>query len=731
MDEDGGLIGSADYSLDAPCEEPDETEISGFLLEDWEHGAWWDLMAGDATNITASDHPNQDNYWLSLAVVNATDDWVEMSSTLNLTYSISIDGVTVSEGYEEQGAYDGEMWFLFGGFTVSPYDCSVTIIADLMDEDGGLIGSVSYSLDAPCEEVPVTAISDVWLWGETENGSLSELDSLPSSEYYFFVNADNVSNLWLTMSETLNVSYVYTVDGVVEEGYDERYVPSYDTYEVSMQWLWMLEVTPYDCEINLSVELRDGDGALLDSASGSMDGLCEEVPVTVISDVWLWGETENGSLSELDSLPSSEYYFFVYADNVSNLWLTMSEALNVSYVFTVVSLSADGQTYDEVVEEGYDEQYVPPYDWSTPSMSWLWMLEVTPYACEINLSVELRDGDGALLDSASGSMDGPCDMDSDGDGQPDGLDAFPLDPEADSDTDGDGVADDVDDFPDDASETSDSDGDGTGDNEDTDDDGDGIPDSLDSFPLDATETTDTDSDGTGDNSDLDDDNDNIPDSLDAFPKDATEYSDLDNDNLGDNVDTDDDNDGVEDDVDAFPTDASEDTDTDGDGLGDNADRDDDDDGSTDVEEANCGTDPLSSASQPIDTDGDGTCNSQDSDDDGDGLPDATETLTDPLDRDSDDDGYSDDVDAFPNDPTEWADQDGDGVGDNSDDIVSETYGSAMEPLMMAAGAAAVAFVAALVLYRVTSGTPELTPSTTSRPKKDEVTDFDDFDDFDI
>ena len=30
----------------------------------------------------------------------------------------------------------------------------------------------------------------------------------------------------------------------------------------------------------------------------------------------------------------------------------------------------------------------------------------------------------------------------------------------------------------------------------------------------------------------------------------------------------------------------------------------------------------------------------------------------------DDDGYSDSGDAFPNDANEWADSDGDGVGDN-------------------------------------------------------------------
>ncbi len=47
---------------------------------------------------------------------------------------------------------------------------------------------------------------------------------------------------------------------------------------------------------------------------------------------------------------------------------------------------------------------------------------------------------------------------------------------------------------------------------DPDSDGDGVPDSLDAFPLDGTETSDADGDGVGDNADTDDDNDGMPDS---------------------------------------------------------------------------------------------------------------------------------------------------------------------------------------------------------------------------
>ena len=58
----------------------------------------------------------------------------------------------------------------------------------------------------------------------------------------------------------------------------------------------------------------------------------------------------------------------------------------------------------------------------------------------------------------------------------------------------------------------------------------------------------------------------------------------------------------------------------------------------------------------------------DNDTDGDGVGDKTDAFPeDPTEwADADDDGYGDNSDAFPNDPTEWVDSDGDGHGDNSD-----------------------------------------------------------------
>jgi len=153
------------------------------------------------------------------------------------------------------------------------------------------------------------------------------------------------------------------------------------------------------------------------------------------------------------------------------------------------------------------------------------------------------------------------------------------------DTDGDGINDNIDAFPNDPDEWLDTDNDGIGNNTDTDDDGDGVIDEDDAFPLDANESLDTDNDGIGNNTDTDDDGDGVIDEDDAFTLDANESIDTDNDGIGNNTDTDDDGDGVIDEDDAFPLDANESLDTDNDGIGNNTDTDDDGDGVIDEDDA--------------------------------------------------------------------------------------------------------------------------------------------------
>ena len=69
-----------------------------------------------------------------------------------------------------------------------------------------------------------------------------------------------------------------------------------------------------------------------------------------------------------------------------------------------------------------------------------------------------------------------------------------------------------------------------------------------------------------------------------------------------------------------------------------------------------------------DNDNDGIGDNADTDDDNDGYSDSSDAF--PLDPnewlDTDGDGVGDNADVFPTDPTEWVDSDGDGVGDNAD-----------------------------------------------------------------
>ena len=66
-------------------------------------------------------------------------------------------------------------------------------------------------------------------------------------------------------------------------------------------------------------------------------------------------------------------------------------------------------------------------------------------------------------------------------------------------------------------------------------------------------------------------------------------------------------------------------------------------------------------SENLDSDGDGVGNNADLDDDGDGLSDLDEIAagTDPLDSDTDSDGWNDGFDVFPLNTAEWKDTDGD------------------------------------------------------------------------
>jgi hypothetical protein len=131
-------------------------------------------------------------------------------------------------------------------------------------------------------------------------------------------------------------------------------------------------------------------------------------------------------------------------------------------------------------------------------------------------------------------------------------------------------------------------------------------------------------------------------------------------------------------------------DSDGDGCRDSdEDLDDDNDGRLDDLDAF----PFDPTEQD-DTDGDGLGDNSDFDDDNDGLSDSLEydIGTDPLVVDTDGDGVSDKDDVFPLDESEWEDSDGDGTGDNSDFIKTMSRYQTQNQLMLDIG------LAALILF---------------------------------
>ncbi len=271
---------------------------------------------------------------------------------------------------------------------------------------------------------------------------------------------------------------------------------------------------------------------------------------------------------------------------------------------------------------------------------------------------EDSDNDGVLdVDDicATGIVGWSSDATTDHDG--DGC----RDSDEDLDDDGDGIVDSEDDCTPmaanwDSSTDQDLDKDGCRDiDEDDDDDGDGLPDDVDGCPRGnvgwtANEITDNDGDGCRDTGeDLDDDGDLILDIDDDCPSGVTGWI------SEPSVDAD--RDGCRD--------ADEDWDDDGDGLWEF-------DAEGNVID-NCPNTPLDEI-QFVNNYG---CSPSQADDDGDGVQNIDDECPDVaaaegLDRDEngctddiDQDGVADDVDAFPNDPDQSADSDGDGFGDNA------------------------------------------------------------------
>ena len=212
---------------------------------------------------------------------------------------------------------------------------------------------------------------------------------------------------------------------------------------------------------------------------------------------------------------------------------------------------------------------------------------------------------------------------------------------------------------------------------------------ADGVPLDPTQWCDRDGDGYGDNQDgnspdecpdesgsstidrigcLDSDGDGYSDQGDPFPNDDTQWSNRDGDSLdcgGDNQSGNN--------PDIFPDDPTQCKDTDGDGYGDNA-------------AGNNGDAFKFDPTQWSDFDGDGFGDNNGTGSiNGDICPTQAGNSANPISRgcpDSDGDGFVDPEDAFPQNPLQWSDRDGDGYGDELNkpggDDCPDTFGTSSE-----------------------------------------------------
>ena len=212
---------------------------------------------------------------------------------------------------------------------------------------------------------------------------------------------------------------------------------------------------------------------------------------------------------------------------------------------------------------------------------------------------------------------------------------------------------------------------------------------ADGVPLDPTQWCDRDGDGYGNNQDgnspdecpdesgsstidrigcLDTDGDGYSDQGDPFPNDETQWSNRD----GDSQDCGGDNQ-TGDNPDVFPDDPTQCKDTDGDGYGDNA-------------AGNNGDAFKFEPTQWSDFDGDGFGDNNGTGSiNGDICPTQAGNSANPISRgcpDSDGDGFVDPEDAFPQNPLQWSDQDDDGYGDETNkpggDDCPDTFGTSSE-----------------------------------------------------
>lgn len=224
--------------------------------------------------------------------------------------------------------------------------------------------------------------------------------------------------------------------------------------------------------------------------------------------------TDSGSALDHDIIVYSDTFHFGVGLAKENLWFSIeNNNLRIDVIGTDDAVIIPGWTETsplvEYIHTGVD---VLKHDQISTLIS-----AMSSYTAPQGVGAQLTPSmKASLYPVMSSTWNVDNQVDSDGDGVEDALDAFPHDPSEFADSDGDGVGDNADAFANNPDASIDTDGDGSPDLWNASCDFSCQQNSsltLDAFPNDANEWLDTDGDGTGNNADEDSDNDGFSDEL--------------------------------------------------------------------------------------------------------------------------------------------------------------------------------------------------------------------------
>ena len=321
----------------------------------------------EGTYNTTTD-PGNPLHWFALRLANTSNDWVDLGSEFNMSYTVSIDGQAESEGYFLKAPTEGLATFYTSGFVVTDYDCLVSFTAVVTDSYGVTVSEANETINGPCEEMPTAFLSDASVYDaatntsyalDPVNGSIHSSSGPSQADTHLVIGIGNSTEDWDEGSDTYTLAYSVSIDS-------ELMVNATITSQATEGMSFMTEgmaISPYACVIELDASLYDDQGEWVDSMVLQISAPCETVPEPALVGFDAWNDMTfdgvyvydsnllEGSISQSDLPGEADWGFYLEMRNVTNDWFETSPTYNLTY-----EIQIDG----EVVAEGYDES--APFD---------------------------------------------------------------------------------------------------------------------------------------------------------------------------------------------------------------------------------------------------------------------------------------------------------------------------------------------------------------------------------